>query len=307
MRRGDADVDLGTPEIFADEDGEDEPLADEGFDNLIVRYFGDVRQFNLLSHADEQELWRCITDAKKPEQKNELKARMIRANLRLVIHIANRYRGRGVPFLDLIQEGNLGLMYALEKFEPERGLKFSTYATWWIRQGITRAIGNQYRTVRLPSHVGDRKAKLERAVGRLWGISSGPPNAETLATALGWTRKRVEELQAAVRPILHLHLQLAEDGETYEDFLKDEGARHPDDIICEEERDHAIAACFAGLTEREALVMRMRYGFGDEEPATLQKIADVLCLSRERVRQIERGAIDKLRQPHRMAALAEFV
>ena len=159
---------------------------------------------------------------------------MIRANLRLVIHVANRYRGRGVPFLDLIQEGNIGLMRALEKFEPSRGLKFVTYAHWWVRQAISRAITEQYRTVRLPNHIGERKNKLRAAVERLWGQHGRPPTSEELSVVLGWTREEVEELQAAVQPVIRLQQPLAEDGGSLADILEDEQAPRPDELLAED-------------------------------------------------------------------------
>lgn len=240
------------------------------------------------------------------ERLTHVKAMMIRANLRLVIHVANRYRGRGVPFLDLIQEGNIGLMRALEKFEPSRGLKFVTYAHWWVRQAISRAITEQYRTVRLPNHIGERKNKLRGAVERLWGVHGRPPTSEELGAALGWTREDVEELQAAVQPIIRLQQPLADDGGSLADVLEDEQAMRPDELLAEEQLQRSLAACLASLTEREAFILRLRYGLESEQPHTLQEIADLLRLSRERVRQLERQAFDKLRQPHRSALLADF-
>lgn len=240
------------------------------------------------------------------ERLTQVKATMIRANLRLVIHVANRYRGRGVPFLDLIQEGNIGLMRALEKFEPSRGLKFVTYAHWWVRQAISRAITEQYRTVRLPNHIGERKNKLRGAVERLWSTYGRPPTSEELGTALGWTREEVEELQAAVQPIIRLQQPLAEDGGSLADVLEDEQAMRPDEMLAEEQLQRSLAACLASLTEREAFILRLRYGLESEQAHTLQEIADMLRLSRERVRQLERQAFEKLRQPHRSALLVDF-
>lgn len=240
------------------------------------------------------------------ERLTQVKAGMIRANLRLVIHVANRYRGRGVPFLDLIQEGNIGLMRALEKFEPSRGLKFVTYAHWWVRQAISRAITEQYRTVRLPNHIGERKNKLRAAVERLWGQHGRPPTSEELSVALGWTREEVEELQAAVQPVIRLQQPLAEDGGSLADILEDEQAPRPDELLAEDQLQRCLSDCLASLTEREAFILRLRYGLESEQPHTLQEIADMLRLSRERVRQLERQAFEKLRQPHRSAMLADF-
>ncbi len=236
----------------------------------------------------------------------QMKAKMIRANLRLVIHMANRYRSRGVPFLDLIQEGNIGLMHALEKFEPSRGLKFVTYAHWWVRQAISRAITEQYRTVRLPNHIGERKNKLRAAVDRLWSQYGRPPSSEELSLALRWTREEVEALQAAVQPVIRLQQPLAEDGGSLVDILEDDQAPQPDALLAEDQLQQCLADCLASLTEREAFILRLRYGLESEHPHTLQEIADLLRLSRERVRQLERQAFEKLRQPNRSAMLADF-
>jgi RNA polymerase sigma factor (sigma-70 family) len=248
---------------------------------------------------------RCVWQ-RTHERLTQVKAEMIRANLRLVIHVANRYRGRGVPFLDLIQEGNIGLMRALEKFEPSRGLKFVTYAHWWVRQAISRAITEQYRTVRLPNHIGERKNKLRGAAERLWGQHGRPPTSDELSVALGWTRAEVEELQAAVQPVIRLQQPLAEDGGSLADILEDDQAPRPDELLAEDQLQRCLADCLASLTEREAFILRLRYGLESEQPHTLQEIADMLKLSRERVRQLERQAFEKLRQPHRSAILADF-
>jgi RNA polymerase sigma factor (sigma-70 family) len=244
--------------------------------------------------------------ARSSRQLAQAKTQMIRANLRLVIHVANRYRGRGVPFLDLIQEGNIGLMRALEKFEHQRGLKFVTYAHWWVRQAISRAITEQYRTVRLPNHVVERKNKLRSLVDRLWGLFGRPPSAQELSVELGWTPQEVEELQAAIQPIVRMHQPIADDGSILADILEDEQAIKPDEMLAEEQLQHRLAECLASLTEREAFILRLRFGLDCEHPHTLQEIADILGLSRERVRQLERQAFEKLRQPHRSALLADF-
>jgi RNA polymerase sigma factor (sigma-70 family) len=244
--------------------------------------------------------------ARASRQLDQVKTQMIRANLRLVIHVANRYRGRGVPFLDLIQEGNIGLMRALEKFEYHRGLKFVTYAHWWVRQAISRAITEQYRTVRLPNHVVERKNKLRAAVDRLWGLHGRPPSVPEISAALEWTTQEVEELQTAIQPIIRLHQPIADDGSLLADILEDRQAQKPEEMLAEEQLQRRLADCLDSLTEREAFILRRRYGLDCEHPHTLQEIADILGLSRERVRQLERQAFEKLRQPHRSAQLAEF-
>ncbi len=240
-------------------------------------------------------------------QLTQVKTHMLRANLRLVIHVANRYRGRGVPFLDLIQEGNIGLMRALEKFEHSRGLKFVTYAHWWVRQAISRAITEQYRTVRLPNHVVERKNKLRTAGDRLWDIHGRAPNPHELSQELGWTAREVEELLTAVQPIMRLHQPVADDGSMLADILEDDQAPKPDQMLAEEQLQRRLADCLSSLTERESFILRLRYGLESDHPHTLQEIANILGLSRERVRQLERQAFEKLRQPHRCAVLADFV
>ena len=234
------------------------------------------------------------------------KAQMMHANLRLVIHVANRYRNRGLAFLDLIQEGNLGLMRALEKFEPARDLKFVTYAHWWIRQAISRAITEQNRTVRLPSHIIERKSKLRVASDKLWEAHGRAPSVQELSVALEWTAQEVEDLLAAVQPISRLHESRTEDGSMLLDILQDTQAVQPEDLVAEDQLQHRVTECLASLTEREAFILRQRYGLGCDQPQTLQEIADVLGLSRERVRQVEKQACEKLRQPRWRALLEDF-
>lgn len=236
----------------------------------------------------------------------QAKTQMIRSNLRLVIHVANRYRGRGVPFLDLIQEGNIGLMRALDKFEHRRGLKFVTYAHWWVRQAISRAITEQYRTVRLPNHVVERKNKMRSASDRLWGRYGRPATPQELSIELGWTQREVEDLQSAVQPIVRLQQPVADDGSMLADILEDHQAQMPEERLAEEQLQQCLEDCLSSLTEREAFIVRLRYGLDCEHAHTLQEIANVLGLSRERVRQLERQAFEKLRQPHRTAVLADF-
>jgi RNA polymerase primary sigma factor len=233
-------------------------------------------------------------------------AQMMQANLRLVIHIAMRYRNRGVPFLDLIQEGNLGLMRAVDKFEPRRGLRFVTYAHWWIRQAIIRAIGEQHRTIRLPSHVLERKSKLHAAATRLWASQGRPPSAQELSAALGWTHQEVEDLLIAVQPIVQLQQPITDDGEALQDVLADTHMPPPDALVAAAQVRRSVRACLGHLTEREAFILRLRYGLEAYEPQSLQAIGEVLGISRERVRQLEKQAFAKLRQLPQSAGLAEL-
>jgi RNA polymerase sigma factor (sigma-70 family) len=234
------------------------------------------------------------------------KTQMMQANLRLVIHIAKRYRNRGIPFLDLIQEGNIGLMRALDKFEPQRGLKFVTYAYWWIRQAIGRAVAEQHRTIRLPVHVTERTNKLRAASEQLWQVHGREPSVQELSAVLGWTAAEIENLRSAVQPITRLHQPISEDGDEPAWLLKDTQAPKLEALLAEAHLHRHLLACLASLPEREALILRLRYGLESEHPHTLREIGDVLGLSRERIRQIEKQAFEKLRQPRLRAMLADF-
>ena len=239
-------------------------------------------------------------------QHENARAAMMQANLRLVIHVANRYRGRGVAFLDLIQEGNMGLMRALDKFEPERGLKFVTYAHWWIRQAISRAISEQHRTVRLPCHVVERKGKLFAADEKLWDQLGRAPDLDELSVELGWTTAEIEDLHTAIQPITRLDDAVSEDGHELIDLLEDQQAVKAEETVASEQLQERLTACLQALPEREAFIVRMRYGLDADRPHTLQEIADILDLSRERVRQLEKVAFERLRQPEWHQTLAEF-
>jgi RNA polymerase primary sigma factor len=240
------------------------------------------------------------------EALDEAKAQMMQANLRLVIHIALRFRNRGLPLLDLIQEGNLGLMRAVDKFEPRRGLKFVTYAHWWIRQAISRALSEQHRTVRLPSHVIERQSKLRAAVAKLWQSYGHAPSPQELSAALGWTPEAIEELLSTVQPIVQLQQPLTDDGTALQDILEDTQTPQPDVLMAAEQVRRGVRACLSSLTEREALIVRLRYGLEAYEPQSLQAIGDVLGISRERVRQLEKQAFAKLRQLPQSAGLVEL-
>jgi RNA polymerase sigma factor (sigma-70 family) len=237
---------------------------------------------------------------------DQAKAQMMQANLRLVIHLAMRYRNRGLPLLDLIQEGNLGLMRAVDKFEPRRGLKFVTYAHWWIRQAISRALSEQHRTIRLPSHVIERQSKLRATAARLWQRQGHAPSPQELSAAMGWTPQAVEELLITVQPLAQLQQPITDDGTALQDILEDTQTLQPEVLVAEEQVRRGVRACLGHLTEREALIVRLRYGMDAYEPQSLQEIGDVLGLSRERVRQLEKQAFAKLRQLPQSAGLAEL-
>lgn len=235
------------------------------------------------------------------------KERILEANLRLVIYVARRYRNSGLPLLDLIQEGNLGLLRAVDKFDPQRGVKFATYAHWWVRQAMTRAMMEQQSTIRLPTYVVERKHKLRMATEQLWQVHGREPKVQELGTALGWTPEEVVELQTVGQPMVQLFAPLPSSGKMLADVIEDSMAILPEEQCATEQLQQRLEECLSTLTTREAFVLRRRYGCGTEHPHTLQEIAEVLELSRERVRQVEHGALKKLRKMQGQKALADFV
>ena len=235
------------------------------------------------------------------------KAQMLRANLRLVIYVAKRYRNNEVSFLDLIQEGNMGLMRALERFDPSRGVRFITYAHWWVRQAIGRAIVEQRRTVRLPVHVVERKNKLRAANAKLWHVHQRAPTPHELSAALGWTPQEVERTQDTGQVMVRLQAPLSEDGQRLEEVMEDEQSPDPSVVVAERELQQRVADCLSGLPEREAHILRLRFGLGTDRPQSLREIGDLYGLSRERIRQLESLALKKLRSSKRSDLLADFV
>jgi RNA polymerase primary sigma factor len=265
-----------------------EPGETTTIDSLSL-FMGEIGRHRLLTAAEEVEL------AKRIERGDQqAKERMINSNLRLVVSIAKRYQGHGLPLGDLIQEGIVGLNRAVEKFDWRRGFKFSTYATWWIRQACQRAISNQSRTIRVPAHVHERRAKLARIGRRLEAETGQKPTTEQLAEATGYELQHVEEALAAVEASVSLNQTVGEDGDgELGDLFADPEAIDPADEAHETLRREAVRKALSSLPELERRVLELRYGF-DGEQHSLEAIEHELGVSRERVHRLEREAFARL-------------
>jgi RNA polymerase sigma factor (sigma-70 family) len=272
------------------EDDEEGKKAGSGFD-AVKLYLKEIRKRPLLTFEQEQELGRRVAKGDP-----DARAAMIEANLRLVVAIGKRYVNRGMPFLDIIEEGNLGLIRAVEKFQYQRRLRFSTYATWWIRQSIERALVNQIRIVRLPVYVAEQVKKYTRTMKNMTQQFGREPEAADIARVMGLDVPEVRALAQMTRQIYSLDMLVSDDGDdTLKDMLRDDATPSPDTAIDEQKQGENISAWKARLSETERRVIEMRYGLNQDKPYTLNAIGKQFGVTRERVRQIEEQAIQKLR------------
>jgi len=336
-----AGVDIGMPEEEKEDEepeasNETEPSVDQKavfdtvrIDDTIGLYLKEIGRVPLLTAEEEVSLAKRMeagklaqeeldADGLNPEKLVELRDLMldgqsarehlIRANSRLVISVAKKYIGRGVPFLDLIQEGNIGLIRAANKFKYRLGHKFSTYATWWIRQAVTRAIADQSRTIRVPVHMGDQINKLLRTAHRLTQELGREPSSEELAIALEIPTRKAEEMLRVARRPLSLEMPTDDDGDSeLGDFIEDEDSTAPDDEVTSSMLRDLLQYILQDLPPREVRILQLRYGLVDGETYTLEEVGKKLGVTRERVRQIEAQALSRLRHPTHARRLRDFL
>ena len=295
-----------------DEDGDESEDLDIssvqgiGLDDPVRMYLREIGRIQLLTAEEEIELARKII---KGGQAGQIaKRKLVQANLRLVVSIAKKYVGRGMLFLDLIQEGNLGLIRAAEKFDHERGYKFSTYATWWIRQAITRAIADQARTIRIPVHMVETINKLKKITRKLAQDLSRKPTEEELAKAMGITINKLREIIKVAQEPLSLETPIGkEEDSRLGDFIEDKEADAPVKTVAHELLREDLAEVLSSLSPRERDVLRLRFGMDDGRQRTLEEVGQLFGVTRERIRQIEAKALRKLRHPNRSRRLKEYV
>ena len=305
-------------EDFDDITIDDEELAKaEGLDNLdpsvgadgvsiddpVKVYLKEIGRVPLLTPDEEVDLAVRITNGDEAAKK-----RLSEANLRLVVSIAKRYLGRGMQFLDLIQEGNLGLIKAVEKFDYTKGFKFSTYATWWIRQAITRAIADQARTIRIPVHMVETINKVKKVSSQLLHANGREPSAEEIAEELDMPVDKVREIMRVAQEPVSLEIPIGEEEDSHlGDFIPDDDAPAPADAASHTLLKETLGSVLDSLTPREEKVLRLRFGLEDGRSRTLEEVGKEFNVTRERIRQIEAKALRKLRHPSRSKKLKDFL
>jgi len=291
----------GADDLASEDELSDEELAitadnvDAFADDSVRMYLREIGKIPLLTQEEELELANRAMEGDK-----KAKDKLAEANMRLVVSIAKRYGGRGLDFLDLIQEGNTGLLRAVEKFDPSKGFKFSTYATWWIRQAITRAIADQARTIRIPVHMVETINKVLRTTRRLTQELNREPTNQEIADAMGMEVDKIEYVMRIKQDIASLDASVGRDGDDEEsvlgDFVEDSERDSPEDATANQILKEQIAEILTTLSEREQKIIRLRFGIGGGRPHTLEEVGNEFSVTRERIRQIEAKALSKLRK-----------
>lgn len=302
----------GIADLDDEEELSDEELeitvdnVDSFADDSVRLYLREIGKIPLLSPEEEAELAQRVVKGDK-----KAKDKMVEANMRLVVSIAKRYSGRGLDLLDLIQEGNTGLLRAVEKFDPEKGFKFSTYATWWIRQAITRAIADQARTIRIPVHMVETINKVLRASRKLTQELNREPTIEEIAKDMDMEIEKVEYVMRIKQDIASLDASVGRDGEDEDsvlgDFVEDEERISPEDSAANQLLKEQIASILSTLSEREQKIIKLRFGIGGGRPHTLEEVGAEFSVTRERIRQIEAKALSKLRKHKDTKKLHEYL
>jgi RNA polymerase primary sigma factor len=305
-------------------------LSNVPIDDSVGLYFREMGQQGLLSADEEVQLAKEIEAGRAAENAlietldldfdtedqlvndkeigDAARAHLIRANTRLVVSIAKKYRGRGLQFLDLIQEGNVGLMKAVEKYDYRRGNRFSTYATWWIRQAVTRALANHGRTIRIPAHLGGRISKLYQVAQELEQEYGRQPTAEEIAENMDLPADRVRWMLRTSRQPVHLERPVGDESDAeLGDFIEDVEAPPPAESVAQKMLTEELGEILDQLTPREARILRLRYGLQDGESRTLKEVGEMFGLSRERIRQLEKEALRKLRHPNFAGHLRQYL
>lgn len=307
------EMDLGDDDMLDEEEIEEEEIAadlskmivgDVKVNDSVKIYLREIGKVPLLTAQQETELAKRIAEGDE-----QAKQDLIQANLRLVIAIAKRYAGRGMPFLDLIQEGNMGLIKAVDKFDYTKGFKFSTYATWWIRQAIARAIADQARTIRIPVHMVETIYKITRAQRQLVQELGREPTAEEISDRLegALSADRIREIQRINQEPVSLETPIGEEDDSHlGDFLEDKEIETPNEYTTKSLLKDELYEVMSDLTEREQKVLKLRYGLEDNHPRTLEEVGKEFNVTRERIRQIEAKAIKKLRHPNRAKKLGDY-
>ena len=300
----DLDLNLNLDEVLEEVEDESILTADGiSIDDPVKVYLKEIGRVPLLTNEEEQEL-----SERTAQGDVQARKRLSEANLRLVVSIAKRYVGRGMQFLDLIQEGNLGLIKAVEKFDHTKGFKFSTYATWWIRQAITHAIADQARTIRIPVHMVETINKVKKVSSQLLHKNGHEPSAEEIAAELDMSVDKVREILRVSQEPVSLETPIGEEEDSHlGDFIPDDDAPSPADAASHTLLKEQLSGVLSTLTPREEKVLRLRFGLEDGRSRTLEEVGKEYNVTRERIRQIEAKALRKLRHPSRSKKLKDFL